>query len=52
MSKYVGDFPFIDNTITYMIEGSTTPVPGAAPAAPIKEIGILKTDIGLVPGHF
>ena len=55
LSKYIGDITFIDNTTTYKIE-DLTPAPGAAPApapAPVQQaIGILKTDIGLVPAHF
>ena len=54
ISKYVGDFPYLSNTTTYSIEKVAAPVTGGAAANVIlsEGIGILKTDIGLVPDHF
>jgi hypothetical protein len=54
VSKYVGDITYLSNNTTYMIEdpnanGTAAPPAGAASA---QVIGILKTDIGLVPAHF
>lgn len=56
ISKYVGDISYISNNTTYMIEDPNANATGAAAAgaagATAEVIGILKTDIGLVPAHF
>ena len=56
VSKYVGDITYLSNNTTYMIEdpNATGTAAGAAGAAgaTAEVIGILKTDIGLVPAHF
>ena len=52
ISKYVGDFPFINNNITYKIEDQTNQEKVAAGTSAKNAIGILKTDIGLVSDHF
>jgi hypothetical protein len=54
ISKYVGDITYLSNDTTYIIEDiAPTAAPGAPGAAPAAQsIGILKTDIGLVPAHF
>lgn len=50
VSKYIGDITFIDDTTTYKIEVlPQAPAPGLLA---VTAIGILKTDIGLVPAHF
>jgi hypothetical protein len=56
VSKYVGDITYLSNNTTYMIEDPNANATGAAAAgaagATAEVIGILKTDIGLVPAHF
>jgi hypothetical protein len=52
VSKYVGDFPFINDNTTYKIEDQTNQEKVAAGTDAKNAIGILKTDIGLVPAHF
>lgn len=52
VSKYVGDFPFINDNKTYKIEDLTNQEQVAAGTSAKNAIGILKTDIGLVPDHF
>ena len=56
VSKYVGDITYLSNNTTYMIEdpNATGTAAGAAGAAgaTAEVIGILNTDIGLLPAHY
>ena len=53
VSKYVGDITYLSNNTTYMIEDpNATGTAAGAAGATAEVIGILKTDIGLVPAHF